>query len=188
MRKKLSVRKFLIISFVVLVCLVLPLIFRSSVRKADTVQSVPYTQSEFIGDIAPDIQTVAAAYQLRASVIIAKAILDSDDGRTLLAEKYHNLFKVEAQSGESFISLKDSSGQVKKYKIYKTWKDSIYDYFSQIKSGRVGGEGFYVSLLSQKGYKKAAELFQTSAGDGTDTYAQDLITIIEQKQLMNYDE
>ena len=68
-------------------------------------QSVSYTQTEFIEEIAPTIQKVAASYGVRPSIIIAQAVLESNYGTNLLAVKYHNLFAVQAQDGQMSIEL-----------------------------------------------------------------------------------
>ncbi|MFX3748101.1 glucosaminidase domain-containing protein, partial [Streptococcus suis] len=68
-------------------------------------QSVSYTQTEFIEEIAPTIQKVAASYGVRPSIIIAQAVLESNYGTNLLAVKYHNLFAVQAQDGQTAIEL-----------------------------------------------------------------------------------
>nr|WP_288623857.1 glucosaminidase domain-containing protein [uncultured Streptococcus sp.] len=51
------------------------------------------------------MQKVAASYGVRPSIIIAQAVLESNYGTNLLAVKYHNLFAVQAQVGQTAIEL-----------------------------------------------------------------------------------
>lgn len=188
MRRKLSLPYLGGVLILVFIIVILPLMTNTKVQTIDTVQAVPYSKKEFIEMVAPDIQKVAKSYGIKPSVMIAKAVIDSQSGTTLLAEKYHNLYGVKASGRESFILMKSKDGQEKlKYKVYKSWKESIYDYFSKIKDGSVGEKKYYVTLISQKNYKNMASVIEAKNGDGSKTYAKQLIQTVVAYNLTKYD-
>ena len=91
MKSRFSLKQFLTFVFIFLVGILL-LCLHHATPSATKKQSVSYTQTEFIEEIAPTIQKVAASYGVRPSIIIAQAVLESNYGTNLLAVKYHNLF------------------------------------------------------------------------------------------------
>ena len=156
-------------------------------------QSVSYTQTEFIEEIAPTIQKVAASYGVRPSIIIAQAVLESNYGTNLLAVKYHNLFAVQAQDGQMSIELTYKSYFVNEWQtetgcfaVYKSWTAAIYDYFDLLQSGTLS-DGAYDILVSNTGYKKPAQSLQDIGFSTDPDYATKLIAIIEENDLTTYD-
>ncbi len=194
MKARFSLKGFLFIFTVIVFVVIIPLFLNSSIPNAKEKQKVSYTQEEFIKEIAPTTQTVAKYYSVRPSIIIAQAVLESNYGTSLLSTKYHNLFAVKAQTGESFIALENSvysagSWQVtvSKFTIYRSWKDSIYAYFDILKGGQIGGGEIYPLLVANNGYQKPAQALQ-DAGFSTDPdYAKKIISIIETNNLTDYD-
>lgn len=67
----------------------------SSVDEGQTLGPLSDRQKEFINTIASDAQQVAQNHDLYASVLIAQAILESNWGRSSLAQEHHNLFGIK---------------------------------------------------------------------------------------------
>ncbi|AND79933.1 glycoside hydrolase family 73 protein [Streptococcus pantholopis] len=194
MRRRLSLRYFL--AFVLLFILIVPLSLslRDNVPDSRQKQAVAYTKEEFIKEIAPTVQTAAASYGLRPSLILGQAVLASDYGRDLLAVKYHNLFGIRAQAGDNSVLLKDelyidNVWQEKnvRFKIYHSWDEAVYDYLDLLKSGDLWGDRLYTQMATLKGYKGPAQSLQ-GAGFSTDPdYASKLTQVIEKNDLTQYD-
>ena len=165
MKSRFSLKQFLTFVFIFFVGILL-LCLHHATPNATKKQSVSYTQTEFIEEIAPTIQKVAASYGVRPSIIIAQAVLESNYGTNLLAVKYHNLFAVQAQDGQMSIELTYKSYFVNEWQtetgcfaVYKSWTAAIYDYFDLLQSGTLS-DGAYDILVSNTGYKKPAQSLQ----------------------------
>lgn len=192
MKSRFSLKQFLTFVFIFFVGILL-LCLHHATPSAMKKQSVSYTQTEFIEEIAPTIQKVAASYGVRPSIIIAQAVLESNYGTNLLAVKYHNLFAVQAQDGQTAIELTYKSYFVNEWQtetgrfaVYKSWTAAIYDYFDLLQSGKLS-DGAYDILVSNTGYKKPAQSLQDMGFSTDPDYATKLIAIIEKNNLTAYD-
>lgn len=192
MKSRFSLKQFLTFVFIFFVGILL-LCLHHATPNAMKKQSVSYTQTEFIEEIAPTIQKVAASYGVRPSIIIAQAVLESNYGTNLLAVKYHNLFAVQAQDGQMSIELTYKSYFVNEWQtetgcfaVYKSWTAAIYDYFDLLQSGTLS-DGAYDILVSNTGYKKPAQSLQDIGFSTDPDYATKLIAIIEKNNLTSYD-
>lgn len=192
MKSRFSLKQFLTFVFIFFVGILL-LSLHHATPNATKKQSVSYTQTEFIEEIAPTIQKVAASYGVRPSIIIAQAVLESNYGTNLLAVKYHNLFAVQAQDGQMSIELTYKSYFVNEWQtetgcfaVYKSWTAAIYDYFDLLQSGTLS-DGAYDILVSNTGYKKPAQSLQDIGFSTDPDYATKLIAIIEKNNLTSYD-
>lgn len=192
MKSRFSLKQFLTFVFIFFVG-ILWLSLHHATPNATKKQSVSYTQTEFIEEIAPTIQKVAASYGVRPSIIIAQAVLESNYGTNLLAVKYHNLFAVQAQDGQTSIELTYKSYFVNEWQtetgcfaVYKSWTAAIYDYFDLLQSGTLS-DGAYDILVSNTGYKKPAQSLQDIGFSTDPDYATKLIAIIEKNSLTSYD-
>ena len=191
MKSRFSLKQFLTFVFIFFVGILL-LCLHHATPSATKKQSVSYTQTEFIEEIAPTIQKVAASYGVRPSIIIAQAVLESNYGTNLLAVKYHNLFAVQAQDGQTAIELTYKSYFVNEWQtetgrfaVYKSWTAAIYDYFDLLQSGKLS-DGAYDILVSNTGYKKPAQSLQDMGFSTDPDYATKLIAIIEQNNFTAY--
>lgn len=192
MKSRFSLKQFLTFVFIFFVGILL-LCLHHATPNATKKQSVSYTQTEFIEEIAPTIQKVAASYGVHPSIIIAQAVLESNYGTNLLAVKYHNLFAVQAQDGQMSIELTYKSYFVNEWQtetgcfaVYKSWTAAIYDYFDLLQSGTLS-DGAYDILVSNTGYKKPAQSLQDIGFSTDPDYATKLIAIIEKNNLTSYD-
>lgn len=134
-------------------------------------------------------------YQVLPSISIAQAILESDWGRSGLAQKGKNLFGIKGDyKGESVTmetSEYTSDGRWVRvdaaFRKYPDWNASIEDHggFFTSTPWRVDN---YADVIGETDYKKAAQAL-SDAGYATDPqYAQKLINIVETYDLDQYDE
>lgn len=194
MRSKLKRGSFLFLVGLVSLVILLSLWISGGLANARQSQKVAYSQKEFIQTIAPTAQKLSETYGVKASVIIGQAALESNYGTSLLGSKYHNLFSIEADEGESGILLqnkefRDTSWQTveKTYLVYKSWDDSMYDYLARLRQGKVGGKGLYKALATSASYRAAAKTLQAGGLSSDPEYANELIAVIDGNSLTDYD-
>lgn len=94
------------------------------------------TGKAFIKKMAPLAQQVGRDYDLYPSVMLAQAALESNWGRSELANRHHNLFGVKATDGLPSVLMPttecDASGKAHdekaKFRKYQSNKESLLDY------------------------------------------------------------
>lgn len=150
--------------------------------------------SDFIKEIAPHAQKIHQKYDILASLIIAQACLESNFGRSGLAQKGHNLFGVKgAYNGQSITMPTTEYKNGKAYKVnaafrkYPSWYESLEDLAKLYTNGVSWDRNKYRSIIGEKDYKRACKKVQM-CGYATDPqYANKLIRMIEQYNLTQYD-
>lgn len=150
-----------------------------------------YSRVQFIKKIGPMAQGDSIRSQILASLTIAQAILESNNGNSRLTIQGNALFGIKASSGwrgkvwtGSTIEYMNGMRQeiIASFRAYDSWEDSIYDHSAFLISNKR-----YQKVIGEKDYKKACLAIQ-KAGYATDPlYAQKLITLIEQEKLYQYD-
>lgn len=156
------------------------------------------TTEQFIGVIADDARELAHEHDLYASVMIAQAVLESNDGNSGLAsEPNYNLFGVKGhyqQKSVEFETLEDDGKGnletvVAEFRKYPSYKESLEDYAKLLKSGVSWDDDFYAPVL-----KSNAESYKEATAYLTGTYATDsaydekLNALIDQYDLVRYDD
>ena len=150
-------------------------------------------KEEFIQKIAGYVKKYAAAYEIKVcSPIIAQAILESGWGESRLAKDYHNYF-----------GLKCGTKWQGKAVNLATWEEYeagtamvISDYFRIFDNMEEGVKGYFELLQlpryqNLKGITEPGRYLETIWADGYATssvYVQKNMELIEQYQLMKYDE
>ena len=150
-------------------------------------------KEEFIQKIAGYVKKYAAAYEIKVcSPIIAQAILESGWGESRLAKDYHNYF-----------GLKCGTKWQGKSVNLATWEEYeagtamvISDYFRIFDNMEEGVKGYFELLQipryqNLKGITEPGRYLETIWADGYATssvYVQKNMELIEQYQLMKYDE
>lgn len=150
-------------------------------------------KEEFIQKIAGYVKKYAAAYEIKVcSPIIAQAILESGWGESKLAKVYHNYF-----------GLKCGTKWQGKSVNLATWEEYeagtamvISDYFRVFDNMEEGVKGYFELLQlpryqNLKGITEPGRYLETIWADGYATssvYVQKNMELIEQYQLMKYDE
>ena len=150
-------------------------------------------KEEFIQKIAGYVKKYAAAYEIKVcSPIIAQALLESGWGESRLAKDYHNYF-----------GLKCGTKWQGKSVNLATWEEYeagtamvISDYFRIFDNMEEGVKGYFELLQlpryqNLKGITEPGRYLETIWADGYATssvYVQKNMELIEQYQLMKYDE
>ncbi len=152
---------------------------------------------QFIDTIGETAQELGQANDLYASVMIAQAILESDQGRSgLAAEPYFNLFGIKGsyknQSVEFETMEDDGKGNftkvMAKFRKYPSYENSLEDYVTLLRDGLSWDKDFY-----QATFKSNTNSYQDVTAFLTGTYATDsryhekLNRLIEQYDLERYD-
>ncbi|OFI47529.1 N-acetylmuramoyl-L-alanine amidase [Floricoccus penangensis] len=198
MRRKLKI-PFLIL-LIIMISLILFLINKVSIEyksediSSGVVRKNKVSKEEFIKDIAPAAQNVQRSYGIRASLIMAQAILESNFGQSDLASKYNNLFGIKAGTTDKHIKLETKEYIDGKwitikddFAWYNSWSDSIIAHAKLMREGVDWDKNLYEDVIAADNYKDAAKSIE-DAGYATDpTYADKLIEVIEQYKLYEYD-
>ncbi|WP_057491388.1 glycoside hydrolase family 73 protein [Streptococcus orisasini] len=194
MRARLKFKSFVVIVTLLFLAVFLPILSGGGLASAQKETASPYSQREFIREIAPTAQKLSKTYGVRSSIIIGQAVLDSNFGQTLLASKYHNLFSIKAKAGEGGVRLKSreyKNGRwhevTNRYLVYKSWEDSLYDYMAILRQNKVWDKALYTTMTTSSGYKTVAKALQAAGFNSDPNYANKLIATIEKNNLTDYD-
>lgn len=190
MRSRLKLPYFVGLLLFFLILMIGPLLVNGRMASATKEIKVGYTQEQLIQSIGPEVKPLAEYYGVSPSVLIGQILLDTKNGKTLLAAKYHNLFNKEAAVGQAAITLKSPKQNNRKirYAVYKDRESAIRDYLSMLSQGNIADKGLYRSLATEKGYKILAQSLQDYLHPDDKTYAKRLIQVIEDKNLTSYDQ
>lgn len=151
------------------------------------------TRQQFIGKLAPLAIEDMRRTGVPASLTIAQAILESGDGNSTLAQQANNLFGMKGKGPAGSIRL-----PTKEYKNgewitihtdfrkYNNWAESVTDHSNLFLNGVSWNKELYRGVIGVDGVTAAREV--AKAGYATDpNYAQKLINLITEHQLIKYD-
>jgi LysM repeat protein len=149
---------------------------------------------EFIKQIAPHAQKIQEKYKILASLVIAQACLESNFGKSGLAQKGKNLFGVKGSyKGQSVTMRTHEYEKGKKiwidaaFRKYPSWYESLEDLAKLYINGVSWDRNKYKSIIGETNYVTACKKVQ-ECGYATDpNYAAKLIRIIEKYELHKYD-
>ncbi|MCS4487121.1 glucosaminidase domain-containing protein [Staphylococcus americanisciuri] len=141
----------------------------------------------FINDIAEDAHRIGQEQNLYASVMIAQAILESDSGRSALAQSpNYNLFGMKgAYQGQkvAFNTLESNGKNMYQiqadFRKYPNKKASLEDYATLIKGGIDGNPTIYKGV-----WKSESSSYRTAVSELVGTYATDPNYDTKLKQLI----
>ena len=150
-------------------------------------------KEEFIQKIAGYVKKYAAAYEIKVcSPIIAQAILESGWGESRLAKDYHNYFGLKCGT-----KWQGKSVNLATWEEYEAGTATVIsDYFRVFDNMEEGVKGYFELLQlpryqNLKGITEPRRYLETIWADGYATssvYVQKNMELIEQYQLMKYDE
>lgn len=153
-------------------------------------ENLTVDQQKFIDSIAKDARQIADQNDLYTSVLIAQAVIESDWGRSELANVHHNLFGIKGtfRGMSTTLPTKENiNGQELQinaaFRRYSTFKESLNDY------AQVLNQPLYFSAHKSKchHYKQATEAIgRVYATDPM--YHQKLNQLIEKYDLTKYDQ
>lgn len=149
----------------------------------------------FIDTLAPHAQELQKGYGILPSIILGQAGLESNFGESTLASKYKNLFGIKAFGDQKKVKLETKEFVNEQwitikgeFKVYSSWEESMDDHTMLFVNGVDWDPKKYEPVLAAKDYKEAAQALQ-KAGYATDpTYADKIISVIEEYQLNTYDQ
>lgn len=162
--------------------------------KSNTEQSVVLDKDNFIEVVANELKGTKGL--LLNSVALAQAILESNWGRSGLAQKGKNLFGIKASHGWNGDKIQmlttEEAKDGTKYKVmadfrkYDTYRDSILDHDNFFISTEWRKKN-YERVINAKDYKTQCEALEL-CGYATDSqYAEKLMSLIERYKLYEYD-
>lgn len=124
-------------------------------------------------------------YKIPASITLAQGLLESGAGQSSLARKSNNHFGIKCGSswrGKTVRHTDDAPNEC--FRVYSNAKDSYEDHSLFLKNGARYAFLFQLSITDYKGWARGLK----KAGYATDpSYANRLISIIEDYELYKYD-
>ena len=148
--------------------------------------------SQFLKELIPQAQKAQKQTGIAASAMMAQAILESDWGRSGLAQRAHNLFGIKADSSwrgptVDYHTYEYEAGVkvrvMAKWRSYSDWESSIEDHAKFLEDNPR-----YAPALAVKDQPEAFCHQLQACGYATDpNYAALLISIIHGRNLTQYD-
>lgn len=150
-------------------------------------------QTDFINQVKEGARNGWGKYKILPSISIAQAILESNWGRSELAEKANNLFGIKGDhNGESYTVATKEFVDGKfitveaAFRKYPSWNESIEDH-GQFFTSTNWRKDNYKKVVGETNYRTAA-LELSKSGYATDpNYAKKLTDLIEAHNLTEYD-
>ncbi len=124
-------------------------------------------------------------HKIPASITLAQGLLESGAGRSSLARKSNNHFGIKCHSDwRGKKTYHDDDAPKECFRVYSSVKDSYDDHSQFLKRGARYAFLFELKITDYKGWARGLK----KAGYATDrSYANRLITIIEDYELYKYD-
>ncbi|MGN4125389.1 glucosaminidase domain-containing protein [Lysinibacillus sphaericus] len=170
--------------------------FNKETKEPEYVEEGPSTE-EFIGSIAETARRLGAENDLYASVMIAQAILESQNGQSGLGSApNNNLFGMKGQFQNDSVTLEtsedDGSGNMStvmaEFRKYPSYEDSMKDYVKLLRNGVSWNKDFYTGVFKSqtKTYADATK-FLTGSYATDSKYNEKLNLLIAKYDLQQYD-
>lgn len=150
-----------------------------------------YTREQFISKVGPLAQADAKTSKVLASLTIAQAILESNNGNSTLTTQGNALFGIKATNWRGkvwtgktveYYNPKTPTTITAGFRAYNNWQESIADHSKLLTSA-----SRYSKVVGETDYKKACNAI-AAAGYATDPkYASKLIQLIEANNLTRFD-
>ena len=150
-----------------------------------------YTRQQFIEKVGPLAQRDAKASKVLASLTIAQAILESNNGNSTLTREANALFGIKATNWRGkvwtgktleYYNPNKPTTITAGFRAYSSWEESIADHSKLLMSA-----GRYKAVVGERDYQKACKAIY-NAGYATDPqYANKLIKLIEDNNLTQFD-
>lgn len=148
-------------------------------------------QQAFINELAPKAQEIQQTYSILPSIIIAQGILESDWGKSGLAQKENNYFGIKGGTGSPTYQTQEYTGEWETvdepFRSYDSMEESMVDHAKLLYYGTTWNNQQYQSVLEATDYKEAAHALQASGYATDPNYAEKLIKLIETYHLNQYD-
>ena len=141
--------------------------------------------NEYIKQYAPLAMEQMKQFKIPASITLAQGLLESGAGRSTLARKSNNHFGIKCGGGWKGKSVRhDDDARNECFRAYSHPKESYRDHSIFLTRGARYAFLFNLKITDYKGWARGLK----KAGYATDkSYANRLITIIEDYELYKYD-
>ena len=164
--------------------IVLLLLFLTGIGLQASAQRRNTLYNKYIKEYAPMAVEQMKKYQIPASITLAQGLLESGAGRSELARKSNNHFGIKCHGWRGRKVYHDDDAKGECFRAYKRVEDSYEDHSKFLRSGSRYAFLFKLKITDYKGWAKGLK----KAGYATDpSYANRLITIIEDYDLYKYD-
>lgn len=152
-----------------------------------------YTRQTFVDTIAPLAINDMRKTGVPASLTIAQAILESNNGNSTLAKQANNLFGMKGRGTAGSIRLPTREFRNGEwitihadFRKYHNWVESVNDHSMLFLNGVSWNRDLYRGVIGKDGITASYEVAR--AGYATDPdYAQKLVKLITDHQLIKYD-
>lgn len=157
------------------------------------------TNTQFIEFVAKEAKADWLGRKIMLpSVVIAQAILESNWGKSELATKANALFGIKKNGWTGKVYIKEATEQNKdgsyitiantEWRAYDSWEQSIIDHNDYIATReKSAGVLRYAAIIGNTDYKAVCNLLQECGYATSLTYATQLINIIDNYNLTQYD-
>lgn len=152
-------------------------------------------KEEFIVRLSGHAELLQEKHRVLPSISIAQAILESDWGTSELAVENNNLYGVKGSNPANTVVMQTKefvNGEwieiEAPFRKYETWQESMNDHAALFVNGTDWNANQYADVLSADNYKEAASALQNNGYATDPTYAEKLITLIEEYRLYQYDD
>lgn len=177
----------LLIFFVILYLLVKP----SPQYAAEQEVVVEMSEEEFLEQFTPYAQEVSESHGVRPSLLVAQAALESNWGKSQLAQESNNYFGVKNPVGKTYSTKEFTQNEWTEVKAsfreYDSAYESVLAYADLLKNGTSWDKNLYREVIEAASYEEAAYAL-TKAGYATDpNYAEKIIKIIDSHELDTLD-
>lgn len=149
---------------------------------------------KFLADIKEASKQSQLDYNVKPSIMMSQAILESDWGRSDLAKDYNNLFGIKGFTKGKTVNMQttefEKGIEKVKYEDFETFSsqgESIMKHAELLTKGTKEDPDRYKKVIEAKDYKDAAIQLQLAGYASDPEYANKLIQIIEQFNLNKYD-
>ena len=140
--------------------------------------------NKYIKEYAPMAVEQMERHKIPASITLAQGLLESGAGRSRLAREGNNHFGIKCHGWTGKTIREDDDERNECFRAYRTVEDSYEDHSRFLKGGKRYAFLFELKMTDYKGWAKGLK----KAGYATDrSYANRLITIIEDYELYKYD-
>ena len=140
--------------------------------------------NKYIKEYAPMAVEQMERHKIPASITLAQGLLESGAGRSRLAREGNNHFGIKCHGWKGKTIREDDDERNECFRAYRTVEDSYEDHSKFLKGSKRYAFLFELKITDYKGWAKGLK----KAGYATDrSYANRLITIIEDYELYKYD-
>lgn len=177
---------------IIIFFIVLYLLIKPSPGNIEVQEVAPeLSKEEFLVQLTPYAQEVSLSHGVRPSLLIAQAALESNWGKSQLAQESNNYFGVKNPTGKKYATKEFTQNEwieiSASFREYDSIYDSVLDYADLLKNGTSWDKNLYQEVIKAPTYKEAAYAL-TRAGYATDPdYAEKIIQLIEYHQLDTLD-